>query len=90
VKVPSVGQIAQDFHKFAFAPAHGLELECECVDSQRAANFRPETRTRQSAAGALSWTGCPSERSMSRSNSSIGPSGTDGKELKITKAKTVM
>ena len=26
MKVPSVGQIAQDFHKFAFAPARGLEL----------------------------------------------------------------
>jgi hypothetical protein len=38
VKVPSVGQIAQDFHKFAFAPARGLELKRERVDSQRAAD----------------------------------------------------
>jgi len=36
VKVPSVGQIAQDFHKFAFASARGLELKCEPVNRRRA------------------------------------------------------
>ena len=47
MKVPSVGQIAQDFHKFAFAPARGLELKYEHVDSQCAAYSSPETLTRR-------------------------------------------
>ena len=46
MKVPSVGQIAQDFHKFAFARAPGLELKYEHVVSQRAADV-PRIRVRR-------------------------------------------
>ena len=49
MKVPSVGQIAQDFQNFAFAPARGLELKCETcrlpTRRGRAAYFNPETLT---------------------------------------------
>ena len=56
MKVPSVGQIAQDFHKFAFARARGLELKCEHVDSQRSADA---PRIESGDADGLNWNCCP-------------------------------